>query len=274
MDNELLRKVQLAELEILQDVSKVCEDNNIPYFLNEGTLLGAIRHKGFIPWDDDIDIGMLRDDFQRFLNIAPEKLREKYYLQTWDNDPQFPFAIAKVRKLGTIFKEVSSTDNEHCELFIDIFPFDVFPESIKDQKKQGRTIDWCRKTLMIKNGVKPWRISSNPLIRLGVWIKYLPYTFCSLIYDRKKIKEKYNKTTKRFNNQNTGYVFESCCGTNYGKFVFPTQCLNKTSLVEFEGFRFRAPADPDMYLRIGYGDYMKLPPENKRVNHAVVEVKL
>ena len=274
MEKSLLRKVQLAELEILKDVARVCEENHISYFLSEGTLLGAVRHKGFIPWDDDIDIGMLRDDFERFLQIAPEKLKEKYYIQTWDTDPDFPFAIAKVRKLGTVFREVSSPDKEHCELFIDVFPYDVFPDSIMDQKKQGRKIDNYRKTFMMKSGIKPWKISRKTIVRFGVWLKYVPYIIRSWFCDKEATLVEYNRTMKKHNDRNTGFVFEECCGTDYGKFVFPIECIYPTSKIQFEGHVFRVPADPDMYLRIGYGDYMQLPPEEKRVNHAVVEVSL
>ena len=118
MDAETLRKVHMVEKEILDEVVRVCDKNNISYFLMAGTLLGAVRHKGFIPWDDDIDVGMTYDNFKRFIEIAPRELNDKYFLQTWKNDNEYPFAAAKVRKKGTLFAEVAAKNTKYHNEFL------------------------------------------------------------------------------------------------------------------------------------------------------------
>lgn len=102
---EELKKVQECELEILAEVIKVCNENSIEYFVIGGTALGAVRHSGFIPWDDDIDIGMTRDDYERFLKIAPSKLKSDLFLQYYVTEPNSPTYFAKVRKNNTQFVE-------------------------------------------------------------------------------------------------------------------------------------------------------------------------
>ena len=108
MERELLRKVQLTQLEIAKEIRRVCEENDIPYFLTCGTLLGAVRHQGFIPWDDDMDVGMLRENYEKFCRIAPEKLKPEYCWQTWYTDPNYALPFGKVRKRGTLFLEAKS----------------------------------------------------------------------------------------------------------------------------------------------------------------------
>lgn len=98
MDNEILRKVQLAQLDMAKEVKRICNKYNINYFMDSGTLLGAVRHRGFIPWDDDLDFGMLREDYEKFLKIATTELDSKFFLQTWKNDDGFPYGFSKIRK--------------------------------------------------------------------------------------------------------------------------------------------------------------------------------
>ena len=132
MDKETLRKVQLAQLEIAKEFKRICDENQLQYFMDSGTLLGAVRHKGFIPWDDDMDFGMMRDQYEKFLSVAPDILGEKFFIQTWSSDENYPYAFCKIGKKDTVYREsVSQKSKMHHELYIDIFPYDVYPEESK-----------------------------------------------------------------------------------------------------------------------------------------------
>ena len=126
---EQLEKIHSTEVEILSEIIRVCSENDIPWFTVGGTTLGAVRHNGFIPWDDDIDIGMLREDYDKFLALAPSCLKEGYILQHFTVDKRTPTYFAKVRKDGTEFIEYSNHSLPiHHGVFVDIMPYDRIPE--------------------------------------------------------------------------------------------------------------------------------------------------
>jgi len=126
--DEMMEEIHKIQFEMALEVKRICQNHNIEYFLIAGTLLGAVRHKGFIPWDDDLDIGMLRIDYNKFISLAPIEMDKKYVLQTWDTDPGFALPSAKLRKSGTKYIERNSQKaNIHNGIFIDIFPFDNAP---------------------------------------------------------------------------------------------------------------------------------------------------
>ena len=124
-----LRRCQLKQLSILEEIDRICRKHAIGYWLDGGTLLGAVRHGGFIPWDDDIDIAMRQEDMQRFVSIAPQELREGLFLQTPQNEPQVKEPIVKVRDLNSFFVEGSDnfTADYQKGLFVDIFPMIDYP---------------------------------------------------------------------------------------------------------------------------------------------------
>lgn len=275
MDKETLRKVQLAQLSIALEVKRVCDENNINYFLDSGTLIGAIRHKGFIPWDDDLDIGMLRNDYEKFIKIAPEKLSDDYYLQTWETDRTFPLPFAKVRKKGTVYlEEISQKKQDHNELFVDILPYDAMSDDLNDQKRlQRQLFVWCR-LLFAKDGLRPWKHHERKMYRLLSFCRYIPFLLIAPILPREIIRKHCIGVMQQYNGKETGLVFEQW-GDMAGKKPVPSVCFSEFVETEFEGLLFKVPINYDGVLKAQYGNYMQLPPENERENrHHVLEIKL
>ena len=275
MDKNLLRMVQLTQLEIAKEVKRICTENNIHYFLDGGTLLGAVRHEGFIPWDDDLDIGMLREDYEKFLNIAPVVMDKKYFLQTPYSDDNYGLFFSKVRKLGTVYIEKSShASKAHNEIWIDIFPYDNYPDDTKKRKRLIKRITLYRRILFVKSRIKPWLIKQKLFEKTICYIGYLPYRFFSCLISRKKLLFKAKSFQTQYNSQNTSYKYpqgsEPC-----GQWIVPVDAFNSFEMKTFEDTNFSVPLGYDVFLKNGYGDYMQLPPEDKRENrHNIIEVKL
>lgn len=265
MNNEVLTRLHKIELEILDEVVKVCEENNIKYFLVGGTLLGAVRHKGFIPWDDDIDVGMLREDYDKFIKIAPEKLNKKYYLQCYETDDKSYFPFAKVRKNGTIFNEELIKDyNTHKGIYIDIFPL----ERINDPKSKKLELD----AVLIKNiwETHLHKVGAHPKI---TDCRHPVISFIMNFKSKKGLENWQMKLVKKQNIPNGKYI---CClvgAYDYRKDIYEYDKLFPLKKIEFEGKQYNCFKDYDHYLRKLYGDdYMELPPEEKRVTHNPVEI--
>ncbi len=129
---DVLRKIQLVQLEILLEFDRICKENNLPYQLFFGTLLGAIRHKGFIPRDDDVDVCMLRGDYNRFLQLCEDQLNKDYFLQTYKTDKEYIHSFARIRKNNTLaLQRIYSKIAMHHGIFIDNFPLDnILPNTL------------------------------------------------------------------------------------------------------------------------------------------------
>ena len=132
MKKNELERLQKEEIDILNEIVRICDKNNIPYFLAAGTLLGAVRHSGFIPWDDDIDLFMLRDDYNKFIKCAINEINDNYFLQCHDTDKYYYSSFIKVRKNNTLMIEEENENRKiHRGIWVDIFPLDY----VKDDSK-------------------------------------------------------------------------------------------------------------------------------------------
>ena len=265
----MLRKVQLAQLDIAKEIKRVCAENEIEYWLDSGTLLGAIRHKGFIPWDDDLDLGMKREHYERFLRIAPQKLGPEYYLQTWESDNEYGFPFAKVRKNGTVYIESKAQNSKaHNGIYVDIFPYDGYGAD----RKQGLGIDIIKIIMRNKSHVYTWKQAGRT--DYTKLIKNIPALLISPFLSRRKLIDKYQELATLFNDKPFDYYFPQGISA-YGKWIIPCSAVEGMIEVPFEDTTFTAPKGFSDYLTYAYGDYMQLPPEDRRENrHQIIEVKL
>ncbi|EDS75178.1 LicD family protein [Thomasclavelia spiroformis DSM 1552] len=271
--SEELKQIQRVEYELLVEVKKVCEAHNIEYFLIGGTTLGAIRHKGFIPWDDDIDIGMTRANYEKFLKLAPLFLKDKYQLQTPNNDKNIPYFYSKIRINDTIFMEYCNRKiNMHHGIYIDVFPFDIVPDDDVEYKKM---FDEFQHLIRLYSLRQIPDLASKPSSLLGI-IKYFIRKilhFILKIIPADFFKRKLYKVATQYNDSNNS----SYCCLNFP--IFKTEYIKKEDLYPLRNHKFvmdffPIPNNYNQYLKTHYGDYMKLPEEDKQIGHKPYKIKV
>ena len=253
---------QLKEvlLYMLDTIDKICRAHNIDYFLDSGTALGAIRHEGFIPWDDDIDIGMMREDYKRFLEIAPHELPSDLVLQNEINEPTYYLFFTKVRKLNTIYSDNNREQNfKYKGIQIDIFPFDYIGNDLEAASTYFDKLEKLRFIAEKRMVVIP------PQKALKRFVYYIMRLVPVRFYRRKLeyMMQKNNDSVKKYVASYT-YIM-----SKKKRCIFPAEAINPVKDVLFEGKTYMIMNDPDSYLKIMYGDYMKLPPEEERIPHHI-----
>lgn len=269
-ENNKLKKIQETELEILTEFDRICRKHGLTYFLDSGTALGAVRHGGFIPWDDDIDVGMPREDYEKFMSIAPTEMDPAFFLQNKVTDPKSPYYFAKIRKNNTLFMEWNKRNMDiHHGIYIDIFPYDNLPD---DQTEREAFLSKCKKLYQLyvyrtipdrdappQKGLK-WMVMASVRRMLHYLVMPIPLSY---------LEKKSNELYQSHNQQETRYT--SCC--IYG-FTFMKDHLYPVKEIQFEDKVFFGPADTDAYLTSLYGDYMTLPKEEDRMNHFPYKVEV
>ena len=261
-DDKTLKKLHDVELEILDEIARICKKHNIKYSLFAGTMLGAVRHAGFIPWDDDIDIGMLRSDYEKFIKIAHEELDSKFYLDCFEYNEDYHLAFAKVKKNGTIFDEEAShhLDN-HKGIFVDIFPIDNVYDNIKRSYVNAILIKTIIQTIYVKKKMYGLKECRHKI--LSGFLMIFSHRFLM------KLEKKICMSNK---NDNSKYV--ACF---LGVYPFKNEVNLRSDFLPFKDIKFENKKysiinNTDKYLTGVYGDYMKLPPKEKRINHMPLRI--
>lgn len=270
-----LNKMKQIELEMLIELDRICRKHNIKYNLCAGTLLGAVRHKGFIPWDDDIDVRMLRSEYTRFCEVCKKELdQERFFLQNHETDKGYRWEFGRILRNGTEYVRVGQEKlKQKTGVFIDIFPSDGTPEKKFERKIYFKLAFICRKILWSPVGARvlPSRVERFGFKLLSLIPAGIPmgiFRILSIVYDERKSKR------------------VGCMGLKSDKSVFGDEKIQKYGLkrewhtelieLEFENHKFFAPKDYDSWLNEAFGSrYMELPPENMRkIHHTVSSYKL
>lgn len=263
MDKEMrlidVEELKAIQLDILQAIDKFCEENGIVYSMACGTMLGAVRHKGYIPWDDDIDIYLLREDYNRLIKLFPDTYLGEYKLISLERDIRWDRPYAKAYDSKTLLKENSYTTVD-IGVNIDVYPIDDVP----DGERQWRKYDRRRRFFQKMDVVKRIRISSRRGIikNATLWAMKLPFCFLK----RRHTARFLNWYSQKNNNKGYTSVFE-CVQGLLQKHKFSKDLFSSMVRMPFEDRSFMGFADYDAYLRNAYGDYMQLPPEEEQIPH-------
>lgn len=262
LGNEELRKLQLTQLDILKAIRKVCQDNKITFYLVSGTLLGAVRHGGFIPWDDDIDICMPVDSYKRFLEIGQRELGNRFFVQNAMTEKNYYGAFTKVRLNNTTMMPVNHTKYHiNHGVWVDIFPL-VKVGSEKDFHSKKTALKICNSLLM-----KDY-IEANPEEFMMILGKNRYYALKAFYLVPHWVRESIHRLMLKYifaagTRKEYGVVWTTIT-THYPKDVFDGP---EAKFLPFEGDLFPVPYDYKRYLTLTYGDYMKLPPIEERKAH-------
>ena len=258
---EELRKVQIEMLQIFKDI---CSKHNLTWFCVCGTALGAVKYKGFIPWDDDLDVALPREDYEKFLNVAPQYLPEHIFLQNHKTDKRFPHPFSKLRNSNTTFIEygVAHLDINHG-IYIDIFPIDGYPKKERDIKK----LRFKKKVLC---NLFYCAVANKYYSKISIKTRILRFFGFHKITYRTLIR--FNKVISKYRTEDS----EIWC--NHGNWQGDLEYAPRTqygtgTVAIFEGIEVMIPEKYDAYLTQKYGDWRSDPPiEKQRTHHGVKKV--
>ena len=265
---EEFRRLQLTQLDMVVELDRVCRAHDINYVLLGGSMIGAVRHKGYIPWDDDADIAMTREDYEKFKLYANELDQSICFFQDHSTEPEYRWGYGKLRRTGTTFVR---TGQEHLKfktgVFIDIFPFDDVPISLIGQLIQSAYCFILRKITWSEVG----RVQCKGFLKL--WYTLLSKIPLDWVFKR---VERYTKKSSNSTPNNVRILLYVPLGKLYRKaplkirYGFPKRWILERAEYEFEGHMFYGTKDYDGFLSYEFGNYMELPPESERDPHSPV----
>ncbi len=260
---ELLHQV---DLDIVKEVVDICDRHGFVYYMLGGTMLGAIRHKGFIPWDDDIDIGIPRKDYDEFLKVAPTELSSHLKVVNYHTDPEYHYYITRILDTETkVVEERIGNDNKYTNASIDIFPVDGTPNNALMRKIYFFRVLYHRAlmSLCYKDSIDRKRPRGTAERFLLAVMERLPVEKMTTPY---KQKEKIDRLLRNQKIEGAKYI-GNIMGAYRTREIVPAEFYGKGKMYPFEDIELRGMELADEYLKYTYGDYMELPPEDKRKTH-------
>lgn len=265
LDKVQLKQLQMIELEMLIEVDRICKKCNIKYNIIGGTLLGAVRHAGFIPWDDDADIAMLRTEYNRFKEVCAIELdHSRFYFQDADVTEGYRWSYGKLRRKNTLFLREHQEHMPYEQgVFIDIFPIDGVPDSYIFRALNGFHCLCIRKIFWAEVGKKADRNA----------VKRFFYNILSMI-SREKVLKHYNKLVQKRTIKETKRVRIALMPVPNRGFGYMRKWFENSRDYIFEGYVLKGIEDYQSFLSYEFGNYMELPPKEKRKVHPVSDIKL
>lgn len=261
-----MNDLQKCQLDILKAFIEVCEKNHLQYYLVGGTAIGAIRHQGFIPWDDDIDVGLPRPDYDKFVALNKPFSNSRYFIQTFKSDPNYLYNFAKVRDSNTTFIEKPFAHHQmNHGVWIDVYPIDGMSYENKPAKKLGKKVRrfWTNVYLMYLGAF-------YRKITRRTWYIDIPLNIVALLFFWTNVGHYRNKRIERFAKKipyEKAVLVGNMFGNNADREAMPKEIFQEGSHATFEGIDVLVPKDYDKYLTLLFGNYMQLPPLEKRVGH-------
>ena len=239
---------------ILVAFDEVCRKHGLRYCICGGMMIGAVRHKGFIPWDDDLDVSMPRPDYDRFITHCKEWLPEPFEFVCAENDPLYPLPFGKIQDASTTLIE-----RRHLYYlggcYIDVFPYDAYPDSAFKRRVQRLRYNYYKKVLYMVHR-DPYRHGHGPSSWLPLLVRRL--------YTMAEVQQKIRRVMTRYDYEGSRYAASY---TDSSRRILPRAVLDTYAPYQFEGHTVQGIADYDCYLSRMYGDYMTIPPEKDRWQH-------
>lgn len=260
IDVEELKKIQLK---ILNCFDSFCKENGLHYWLDYGTLLGAVRHHGYIPWDDDLDIGMLREDYEIASRLFNKNGNSEIMFMTPQNNGEYRYPFGKLVSTSTLLYEYGE-DGIKTGVYVDVFPYDNCPEDDEIKNKMFKKRDFLGRLRRLK----------LPIRKEVKGIKKVTYIVGSRIikiFPHNWIEKEIDKNARQYEKDQSDFVCSFVDPYDLKRLKIPKKLFMNFTEVQFEDAKYPAPADYHYWLSSYYGDYMKLPPANERVRHHVFE---